>query len=98
MDRETALRELSEGTPNLQQRAARALGQWSDDQVLAALVDAFQSPHSGISEAAGGTLLEIGGARTVLLLLPLLRSPQPAIRDSARLLLQQLAKAPNKVT
>src|SRR5262249_6530509 len=93
MDRETALRELSKGTPEVQHRAARVLGRWSDDQVLAALVEALQSPHRGIREAARDTLRDIGDARALRLPRPLLRSGQPGIRNSARHLLQQLAKA-----
>jgi HEAT repeat protein len=93
MDRETALRELSKGNPDLQRRAARVLGRWGDDQVLAALIAALQSPHRGIREASADTLLEIGDARTVRLLLPLLRSGVPAVRNAARLVLQRLAKA-----
>jgi HEAT repeat protein len=93
MNRETALRELSQGNPDLQRRAARVLGRWADDQVLNALIGALQSPHRAIREAATDTLLEIGDARTVRLLLPLLRSSVPAVRNSARLLLQGLAKA-----
>ena len=93
MDRETALRELSKGSPELQHRAARVLGRWSDDQVVAALIDALQSPHRGIREAAADTLLEIGDARTVRKLVPLLRSSQPAVRNSARVVLQRLANA-----
>ncbi|HLY74637.1 MAG TPA: HEAT repeat domain-containing protein [Planctomycetota bacterium] len=93
MNRETALRELSQGNPDLQRRALRILGRWDDDQVLKALIGALQSPHRAIREAATDTLLEIGDARTVRLLLPLLRSSVPAIRNSARQLLQQLAKA-----
>ena len=93
MNRETALRELSQGSPDLQRRAARVLGRWADDQVLSALIGALQSPHRAIREAATDTLLEIGDARTVRLLLPLLRSSVPAVRNSARLLLQGLAKA-----
>src|SRR5262245_52101941 len=93
MDRETALRELHAGTPDLQRHAARALGRWTDDEVLDALIGALKSPHRGIREAATDTLIEIGDARTVRLLLPLLRSGVPAVRNSARALLQRLAKA-----
>jgi HEAT repeat protein len=93
MNRETALRELTQGNPELQRRAARVLGRWADDQVLVALVQALQSPHREIREAATDTLLEIGDLRTVRLLIPLLRSSVPAVRNSARLLLQRLAKA-----
>jgi HEAT repeat protein len=93
MDRETALRELSQGNPDLQRRAARVLGRWADDQVLAALVAALQSPHRGIREAATDTLIEVGDGRAVRLLVPVLRSSIPSVRNSARLLLQRLAKA-----
>ncbi|HEX7897274.1 MAG TPA: HEAT repeat domain-containing protein [Planctomycetota bacterium] len=93
MNRETALRDLSHGQPDVRRRAARVLGRWSDDQVLSALTGALQSPDRGIREAATDTLLEIGDARTVRLLLPLLRSSAPATRNSARLLLQRLSKA-----
>jgi len=93
MDRETALRELNAGSPDLQRRAARVLGRWTDDQVLDALIGALQSPHRGIRDAAADTLIEIGDARTVKRLLPLLRSNTPAVRNSARWLLQLLAKA-----
>ena len=93
MDRETALRELSQGNPDLQRRAARVLGRWDDDQVLAALIAALQSPHRGIREAAADTLLEIGDGRAVRHLLPLLRNSPPAIRNAARLILQRLVKA-----
>ena len=93
MDRETALRELNFGNPDLQRRAARVLGRWTDDQVLVALIAALQSPHRGIREAATDTLLEIGDARTVRFLVPLLKSSVPAIRNAARLVLQRLAKA-----
>ena len=55
MDRETALRELSKGNPDLQRRAARVLGRWGDDQVLAALISALQSPHRGIRWSAKWT-------------------------------------------
>ena len=89
MDRETALRELSQGNPDLQRRAARVLGRWDDDQVLAALIAALQSPHRGIREAAADTLLEIGDGRAVRHLLPLLRNSPPAIRNAARLILQR---------
>lgn len=93
MDRETALRELSTGSPELQRRAARVLGRWTDDQVHAALVDALHSPHRGLREAATDTLLEIGDARTVRFLVPVLQDSTPAVRNAGRLLLQQLAKA-----
>jgi len=93
MNRETALRELSGGNPDHQRQAARILGRWADDQVLDALIGALQSPHRGIREAATDTLIEIGDARTVRLLIPLLRNSSPAVRNSARLLLQRLAKA-----
>ncbi|HLY11138.1 MAG TPA: HEAT repeat domain-containing protein [Planctomycetota bacterium] len=93
MDRETALRELNHGSPDLQRRAARVLGRWGDDQVLGALIAALQSPHRGIREAATDTLLEIGDARTVRFLVPLLKSSVPAVRNAARLLLQRLSKA-----
>jgi HEAT repeat protein len=93
MDRETALRELNFGNPDLQRQAARMLGRWADDQVLSALIAALQSPHRGIREAASDTLLEIGDARTVRLLVPLLKSSVPAVRNAARLVLQRLAKA-----
>jgi len=97
MNRETALRELNQGNPDLQRLAARVLGRWTDDQVLQALIGALQSPHRGIREAATDTLLEIGDARTIRLLVPLLRSSVPAVRNSARLLLQRLAKAAPEV-
>jgi HEAT repeat protein len=61
--------------------------------VLSALIGALESPHRALREAATDTLLEIGDARTVRLLLPLLRRSVPAVRNSARLLLQGLAKA-----
>jgi HEAT repeat protein len=93
MDRETALRELSAGNPDLQRLAARVLGRWADDEVLDALVGALQSPHRGIRDAATDTLIEIGDARTVKRLLPLLKSNLPAVRNSARSLLQRLSKA-----
>jgi len=93
MDRETALLELNDGNPDLQRRAARVLGRWADDQVLAALIAALQSPHRGIREAATDTLLEIGDGRTVRFLVPLLKSSVPAVRNAARLVLQRLAKA-----
>jgi HEAT repeat protein len=93
MDRETALRELKAGNPDLQRNAARALGRWADDEVLHALIRALESPHRGIRAAAADTLLEIGDARAVRGLLPLLKSSIPAVRNSARGLLQGLAKA-----
>jgi hypothetical protein len=93
MDRETALRELNAGSPDLQRLAARVLGRWADDEVLDALIGALQSPHRGIRDAATDTLLEIGDARTVRRLLPLLKSNIPAVRNSARSLLQRLSKA-----
>jgi hypothetical protein len=93
MDRETALRELNAGNPDLQRHAARVLGRWADDEVLDALVGALQSPHRGIRDAATDTLIEIGDARTVKRLLPLLKSNIPAVRNSARSLLQRLSKA-----
>lgn len=93
MDRETALRDLRQGTPEGQTRAARILGRWSDDQVLAALVETLHSPHRGIREAAIDTLIEIGDSRAVRLLVPVLHSSVPAVRNAARLLLQRLSKA-----
>jgi HEAT repeat protein len=93
MDRETALRELNAGTPDLQRHAARVLGRWADDEVLDALIGALQSPHRGIRDAATDTLLEIGDARTVKRLIPLLKSNVPAVRNTARGLLQRLSKA-----
>jgi HEAT repeat protein len=93
MDRDTALRELSTGKPETQQLAARLLGRWADDEVLEALIGALKSPHRGIREAATDTLIEIGDARTVRRLVPLLRHSIPAVRNAARLLLQRLAKA-----
>lgn len=93
MDRETALRELCGGSPELQQQAARHLGRWTDDVVLEALIGALKSPHRGIRQAAMDTLLEVGDGRTMRLAIPLLRSSVPAVRNTARVLLQRLAKA-----
>src|SRR5262245_20142351 len=93
MDRETALRELNAGSPDLQRHAARVLGRWADDEVLDALVGALQSPHRAIRDAATDTLIETGDSRAVQRLLPLLKSGSPAVRNSARALLQRLSKA-----
>jgi len=93
MDRETALRELSQGSLELQRRAARMLSRWTDDQVHAALVDALHSPHRGLRDAATDSLLEIGDARTVRFLVPVLQHSAPGVRNAGRLLLQRLAQA-----
>jgi HEAT repeat protein len=93
MDRETALRELRKGDGHARRQAARVLGRWPDDEVLVALVDGLHDADRAVRDAATDTLIEVGDERAARLLVALLRSPVPAVRNAARPVLEQLGKA-----
>ena len=93
MNREAALKTLSDGDPQSRRRAVRALGQWTDSESLGAIVAALHDLSREVQEAASDTLLEVGDSRAVQLLIPLLRSDSPSGRNFARLVLERLGKA-----
>jgi HEAT repeat protein len=93
MNRESALRTLSDGDPPSRRVAVRALGQWNDPETLHAIVGALNDHSRDVQEAASDTLLEVGDSRAVELLVPMLRSDSPSGRNFARLVLERLGKA-----
>jgi HEAT repeat protein len=93
MNRESALRTLSDGDPQVRRIAVRALGQWNDPETLKAIVGALNDRSRDVQEAASDTLLEVGDSRAVQLLIPMLRSDSPSGRNFARLVLERLGKA-----
>jgi HEAT repeat protein len=93
MNRDSALQTLHAGDPQSRRLAVRTLGQWNDPEALTAIVGALSDSSRDVQEAASDTLLEVGDARTIRLLIPLLRSDSPSARNFARLVLERLGKA-----
>ena len=92
MDRNDALKTLKEGDAGSRILAARELRRSNDLEVKIALADALGDPAPDVRNAASRSLMEIGDAATVPLLIPLLRRGSPAVRNGARQVLEQLCR------
>jgi HEAT repeat protein len=92
MDLRDALDILKTGDPGSRLLAARELRRWNGAEARAALAEALGDPAREVRDAASRTLMEIGDASTVRLIVPLLRSGTPAVRNGARQVLERLCR------
>lgn len=92
MELHDALELLKTGDAVRRLLAARELRRWSGPEAKAALAEALGDPTREVRDAASRTLMEIGDAATVPLIVPLLRNGSPAVRNGARQILEQLCR------
>jgi HEAT repeat protein len=92
MDLHHVLDLLKTGDAGRRLLAARELRRWNGPEAKAALAEALGDPAREVRDAASRTLMEIGDAPTVRLIVPLLRSGTPEVRNGARQVLERLCR------
>jgi HEAT repeat protein len=98
MDFRSALRALATASPADDGETVRLIGSVPDDEARRALTDVFADGDAGLPDALSRRLTGHADARTVQLLLPLLRNDNPRVRNAARAILERVGnEAPDPI-
>ncbi|MBI5561959.1 MAG: HEAT repeat domain-containing protein [Deltaproteobacteria bacterium] len=88
--KDAVMANLHSAEPELRRSACEAIGERKDRESIPGLVEVLRDPDAGVKEAALNALVAIGGEAVAVCVAPLLRSSEPALRNIAIEVLQQL--------